>query len=594
MKLRGSTFLWLAGLNLSKSTQMNVSGFTSAQNNPADHASRGIGICNQNKVQEWLLGPKFPWKPEEKQTMNRTYTQVNSDDPELKKDLVVSYISATSDVLSALEMHVSYWSRMVRVVALVIRFKNNLLSAIKHKASNKTLNENQSLLDTSLMKEAKNIIIKMAQKRSFNAEFKWLKLMNDKTWGNKALDKRNKISRLDPFLDKDGIIRVRVRLDNCFINSNCKHPILLPKDGKVTTLIIQHHHKMAAHVGRGITLNQIRSLGYWRVSANSAVKNFIFRCVDCRRLRGRIGEQKMADLPSCRSTETGPFIVKQRRSEVKRYGAIFTCMASRAVHIEVTFSLDSDYFILALRQLIARRGNVRSIYSDNGSNFIGAERELSKAYEEMDDDKIQSFMQEHGRDWIKRYNNPPLASHMRDGWERQIRSAGAILSSLLKTHGESLDDESLITLMTEVEGILNSRPLTVETINDPTSFQPLSLFNLLTMKSKVVSPPPGKFLKSDVYSKRRWRRIQHIANEFWSHWRKEYLQSLQERQKWTSKRRNFRVDNIVLLKQSDVPQIQWSMGRGIDVNNDRKDLVQTVTLKIGESAGNENSKRKLE
>ena len=184
----------------------------------------------------------------------------------------------------------------------------------------------------------------------------------------------------------------------------------------------------------------------------------------------------------------------------------------------------------------------------------------------MDDDKIQCFMQEHGGDWIKWYKNPPLASIMGDVWERQIRSARAILSSLLKTHGQSLDDESLITLMTEVEGILNSRPLTVETINDPTSFQPLSRINPLTMKSKVVSPPQGKFLKPDVFSRRRWRRIQHIANKFWSRSRKEYFQSLQKRQKWTSRRRNFRVDDIAMLKQSDVPRNQWSMGRVIDVN----------------------------
>ena len=148
--------------------------------------------------------------------------------------------------------------------------------------------------------------------------------------------------------------------------------------------------------------------------------------------------------------------------------------------------------------------------------------------------------------------------------------------------------------MTEVEGILNSRPRTVEAINDPTNFQPIYPINLLTMKLKVVSPPPGKFLKPDVYSKRRWRRIQHIANEFWSRWRKEYLQSLQKRQKWTSRRRNFRVDGIVLLKQSDVPRNQWSMGRITDVNNDQKGLVRSVTSKIGERAGNENSKRKLE
>ena len=207
------------------------------------------------------------------------------------------------------------------------------------------------------MEEAKSIIITMVLKRNFNDEFKWLKSIKEKTWVKKALDRRNKISRLDPFLDKDGSIRVGGRLDKCFINSNCKHPILLPKDGKVTSLITQHHHKMASHGGCSITLNQIRGSGYWIVGENSAVKNFIFRCVDCRRLRGRFVEQKMVDLNVCRLTEVspfihcgvdtfGPFIVKQRRSEVKRYGAMFICMASRVVYIEVTLSMDTELFIL--------------------------------------------------------------------------------------------------------------------------------------------------------------------------------------------------------------------------------------------------------
>ena len=185
----------------------------------------------------------------------------------------------------------------------------------------------------------------------------------------------------------------------------------------------------------------------------------------------------MADLLSCRlnesvpSTHCGkdmfrPFVVMQRRSEVKCYGAMFPCMASRAIYIEVTFNLDTDSFILALRRPVARCGNVRSAYSDNGSNFIGAERELKKAYSEMNDNKIQSFMEGIGGDWIKWHKNPPFASHMGGVWERQIRSARAILASMLKTHGKTLDDESLLTLITEVEGILNSWHHTVEMIND--------------------------------------------------------------------------------------------------------------------------------
>ena len=276
MKLRGSRFLWITGLNLSKSTQANVNGFTSAQNK--------IGICNQNKkFKEWLLDPKFLKKSEKKWKLNRTITPVSSDDSEMKKDLVVNYMSTTSDILFAFEIYVSYWSRIVRIVALVIGFKSNLtqieIHTIMHKTSDKTLKKNQSLLDTTLMEEAKNIIIKMVQKRSFNDEFNWLKPMKDKTLVNKALDRRSKISSLDSFLEKDGIILVGGSLDNSFINSNSKYPILLPKHGKVTTLIIQHHHKMAAYPGLGVTLNQIRSSRYWIVGANLAVNNFIFRMI---------------------------------------------------------------------------------------------------------------------------------------------------------------------------------------------------------------------------------------------------------------------------------------------------------------------------
>ena len=136
----------------------------------------------------------------------------------------------------------------------------------------------------------------------------------------------------------------------------------------------------------------------------------------------------MGNLPACRSKEAapfthhgvdmfGPFAFRQRRSTVKRYGAMFTCMASRAVHIEVTFSLDTDFSILALRRLVAQQGNIRSIYSDNGTNFIGAEQELKKEYMGMDDRKIQSFLLEQGGDWIRWHKNPPLASHMSGVWE---------------------------------------------------------------------------------------------------------------------------------------------------------------------------------
>ena len=134
---------------------------------------------------------------------------------------------------------------------------------------------------------------------------------------------------------------------------------------------------------------------------------------------------------------------------------MFTCMNSCAVHIEITLNvtLDTDSFVQAFRRIIARRENIRTIYSDNGSNFIGADNELKGPFEEMDNEKVQAFTQEFGGDSIKSKRNPPVVSYMGGVWERQIRSARRILSSLLQTHGKTFDEESLLTLMVETEGI---------------------------------------------------------------------------------------------------------------------------------------------
>ena len=230
-----------------------------------------------------------------------------------------------------------------------------------------------------------------------------------------------------------------------------------------------------------------------------------------KQVRGKTGFQKMADLPVERCTEAppftycgvdmfGPYLIKERRSQLKRYGVLFTCFSCRAIHIEVTNTLDTDSFILALRRFMARRGVVRSIWSDNETNFVGTRTELQQGFKEMNHNKIKNLLQEKGADWIDRHHNPPAASHMGGVWERQIPAATNILEGLLRTHSLSLNDESFRTLMTEVELIVNSRPLTVET-------------------------------HPDVYSRKGWQRVQHIAEELWNRWRKEFLQNLQTRQK---------------------------------------------------------------
>ena len=445
------------------------------------------------------------------------------------------------------------------------------------------------------IQSAEKQVLKLTQLKYMNAEVEnlsQLKVCGD-TKQSKTVKRQSSLYKLDPFLDADGLIRVGGRLSKCELGLGKKHPLVVPKRSAASTLLIRKAHQAVAHCGRCSTLNRLREDGFWVVGAHSAVKSFIDKCRTCRELRGKVAEQKMADLPEERVVPSapfthsgvdmfGPFLVKEGRKEVKRYGCIFTCMACRAVHIEVTTKLNADTFIQALRRFIARRGQVTSIRTDNGTNFVGAENELKRALKEMDHKKVQDFLFTKGCEWILWKKNPPEASHMGGVWERQIRSIRTILTALLKDHSTMLNDESLRTLMAETEAIINSRPLTVDALNDPQSPLPLAPIQLLTLKSDVVFPPPGNFERPDLYSKKHWRRVQYLANMFWRRWKTEYLAALQPRQKWVGKSRNFMVGDVVLVKDSNIftRRNGWPMALVEEVFPSDDGLVRQVKLRV--------------
>ena len=149
-------------------------------------------------------------------------------------------------------------------------------------------------------------------------------------------------------------------------------------------------------------------------------------------------------------------------------------------------------------------------------------------------------------------------------------------------HASRLNDESLRTLFIEVEAIVNSRPLCYDTLSDE-STEPLTPNHLLTMKTKVVLPPPGVFQRVDVYCRKRWRAVQYMANEFWTRWRKEYLLDLQQRQKWTTVRPNLGVDDVVLVADLDCPCNQWPLGRIVKAQPSDDGLVRKVSVKLANS-----------
>ena len=274
----------------------------------------------------------------------------------------------------------------------------------------------------------------------------------------------------------------------------------------------------------------------------------------------------------------GPFLTKNARKEQKRYGLILTCLSSRAIHVEMLEDLSTDAFINALRCFISLRGVVRQLRCDHGTNFTGARNELREAMKQCDAEKLETFLAEKQCEFVF---NAPSASHAGGVWERQIRTVRNVLNAVLSPHPGRLDDSSLRTLFYEAMAIVNSRPLTVAGADDPLSLEPLTPNHLILMKSKVALPPPGEFVKEDVYAAKRWRRVQYLVEQFWSRWKREYLANIATRQKWHTPRRNLKVNDVVIVKEEFLPRNQWHIGRVIETTADNDGLVRRVKVSLG-------------
>ena len=263
-------------------------------------------------------------------------------------------------------------------------------------AKKQRVNINDPIVDMNLLQNGETAVIKLYQRRAFQKEISTLE-------NGKTISGQGTIFKLDSFLDNDGVLRVSGRINKANLNYRLKHPVLLPKEGHINHAIIRDHHEKIAHADWGMTINEIRNHEYWIINCTSTVKSVISKCVECRKLHGKICQQKMGNLPAVRLLEEppftycgidmfDPFLVKDGRKIQKRYGAMFTCFSSRAVHIETTSNLATDIFIQAIRRLISRRGNVRMIRRDNVTNFVGACIKLKKAFCEMDEKRINDFV----------------------------------------------------------------------------------------------------------------------------------------------------------------------------------------------------------
>lgn len=535
------------------SSQPSQWKYIASELNPADVATRSVKAC-QLADSKWIKGPD----PLIDSTSN--LDQYPLIEPETDKELQPEVkCCKTEESQDKKPMHAgvnvtrfSDWRKLVRGVAYLKNFIR------KYKGVNTTKN-----VDTNIISETEHFIIQMVQKEAFGPEIQAIK-------EGRSL-KKSSILSLTPVLGPDGLLRVGGRLkDKDFIDNLAKHPMIIPKNHHLAKLLIHHFHRKVSHQGRHLTDGAVRAAGFWIVGSKLMISSEINKCVICRKLRGKLGWQQMACLPEDRVTPCppfsyvgvdtfGPWAIVHRRTRgssanQKRWALLFTCMVTRAIHIEVIEELSSAAFINALRRFIAIRGPVVQFRSDRGTNFIGATQDLSINAEFVEKGPVGTFLSNSGTSWIF---NPPHASHMGGAWERLIGVSRRILDSMLLQNRVELTHDVLVTFMAEVSAIVNNRPL-LPVSSDPESPSLLTPSILLTMKTSADIGPFPEFGPKDIRA--HWKRVQILAEEFWKRWRNEYLHTLQVRQKWKEDRPNLKTGDVILMKDSGSARNDWPMG----------------------------------
>ena len=233
------------------------------------------------------------------------------------------------------------------------------------------------------LKRSEVELVRQTQQSEFQDEYK--ALVN-----GRPLPSNSKLLSLKPKLDNDGLIRSDERLTNAkfYISYDVRHPVILPRKSWVTKLIIKDAHEKGKHAfGTNQTL-AILSARYWIISARKVIREWERECAECRRRKAKVGQQIMAPLPLAR-VQTSITIQGRGKHREKRYLCLFSCLATRAVHLEIAYGLSTDSFLNAFYRMASRRDLPDEVYSDNGTNFIGADRELQALLAQVEDHKIK-------------------------------------------------------------------------------------------------------------------------------------------------------------------------------------------------------------
>ncbi|UYV61690.1 hypothetical protein LAZ67_1005924 [Cordylochernes scorpioides] len=519
---------------------MHVKG----EDNPADLESRGISLDQLLDLELWWHGP--PWLKTTSQPYNDAIPVINEkclSEQRIKTNLFVKRNISNSFITN------SSLNKLKKITGWIFRFFYNCRKLLKR--------EKSGALSIEEIESSFNRIIRCAQQEDYYIDLKQLEAFQ-------PLSGKSHLIKLNHSLDKGGLLRVGGRLNNALLSFDQKHPIILPKAHYITQLIL--------HAGVQLTLSAIREK-YWIPSGRCLVKQILFKCIKCARFRTKAVQQLMGNLPTSRTNWTrpftktgidfaGPVIVKTSNLRNARCDkaciALFICMFSKAIHIELVTNLTTEAFLAALRRFIGRRGRPAEINTDNATNFVGAYKDLRKLF----NSNIHDFA---SSEEIKWNFIPPSSPHFGGLWEAGIKSVKYHLRRIVGI--TKLTFEKLTTVLTQIEACLNSRPLCPltddpEDLNDGRTFPHWNAID--------CSPiPNGNWLNR---SRQTFGKDGHVS----------IFPDYRTDQKWLKPVDNIKIGTLVLLKEDNLPPLKWRMGRINQVYPGEDGLVRVVSVKTAD------------
>ncbi|XP_058838795.1 uncharacterized protein LOC131694256 [Topomyia yanbarensis] len=538
--------------------------------NVADEGTKWQKLPDLSPNSRWFRSPEFMWT--KKVNWPTNCTSFGSMDEELRSSILHHSVCASTVEWKRF----SNWSRLLRSMAWIQRYLSNLQRKVRHGSLQ------YGALSRDELKLAEMCIYRLAQKEMFPKDY-CLAETSFTTSVRKPLVEKGQLYKLHPVMDEYQVLRIPGRIDECkFASDSVKRPIFLPRQHYITTLVLHDLHKRYHHQNHQTVLNELKQK-YHIPQVRTQYDRVKRNCQLCKIRKATPQPPMMGSLPAARLAAYarpfsyigvdyfGPQQVLVGRRVEKRWGVLITCLTVRAIHVEIAHTLTTDSCIMAIRNFMCRRGIPLEIYSDRGTNFIGADRELKNVLETVDQDHMVKVFTTGSTRWNF---NPPASPHMGGSWERLIQS---VKKGLMQIKPQRLPtDEIFRNMLMEIEMVVNSRPLTYVAA-DNESLSALTPNHFLLGTSNGVKPLVLYDDSADTLRK-TWKMSQVYANIFWKRWLTEYLPTITRRTKWFQPVKPIQTGDIVVVVDPALPRNCWPKGRVVSVSHSKDGQVRRAVI----------------